>query len=647
MAVHGDKRKDRIRMERIKNILEHALELFRGNKLSLSQKNTLYRISASTLLVIIGLFLGRVWVAKLIVCILAYLICAYDVVYAAIRKARRGNIFDEHMLMSVASIGAFILGEFTEGCAVMILYQLGELFQSIAVGRSRRAIKAMMELRPEIAHKLVGGEVVDVSTSELRCGDICVVRPGERIPVDGVIVDGVLEADASAITGESLPLTVVPGGSVISGCINLTNVVRIRASSDDDSSTVTRILKIVEEQSENKSEKEKLITRFARYYTPAIFALTIIVAVLPSIITGDFRTWIYRALSLLVISCPCAFVISVPMSYFSGIGGASARGILIKGGSVIDTLSSVDTLILDKTGTLTTGKLYINDVCPSKNANEEVLLTVAMMSESGSNHPIARAICSFCESRGIKASECGQFTEFPGRGTAALAQGHMFFAGESDYIRSIGVEIGEDEHEDQKCVYFAFDTKYVGYIALGDRIKVGADAAIEAARSAGISCVGMFSGDRRAIAERCAYELGLDICESELGPEDKFKLIDELIRDGATVMFAGDGINDVPTLAQASVGVAMGDIGSDAALEAADVVVMDGRLDKLADSVKLAGYTVNIVKQNIALTTGVKLLVLILTLTGVTGMTWAIFADVGVALIAIINAMRALDPKID
>ncbi|MBQ7822270.1 MAG: cadmium-translocating P-type ATPase [Clostridia bacterium] len=634
-------------MDKIRKILDRAAQLFRGNKLTASQKGTLYKVAASTLLLIAALFLGRVWIAKLIVCIIAYVICAYDVILAAIKRARRGNIFEEHMLMSVASIGAFILGEYTEGCAVMILYQLGELFQSIAVGRSRRSIRAMMELRPERAHKLVAGEVVDVDTSELVTGDVCVVRPGERIPVDGVIVDGVLEADASAITGESLPLTVHPGGAVISGYINLTHIVRVKATSDDADSTVTRILKIVEEQSQNKSENEKLVTKFAKYYTPAIFALTLIVAIVPGIITKDFATWVYRALSLLVISCPCAFVISVPLTYFSGIGGASSRGILIKGGSVIDMLAKCDTLMLDKTGTLTTGKLHITSVHPSGGANESVLLTVASVSEGGSNHPIAKAVYEYTKNAGIKERKCEKYTEIPGRGTAVLADGHMFFAGEADFIRSLGIEVDEREDASEKRVYFAFDKRYVGYIAMSDRVKVGADSAIRAARAAGIKRIGMFSGDRRAIAERVAGELGLDICESELKPEDKLTLVRGLKENGATVLFAGDGINDAPTLSEASVGIAMGDIGSDAALEAADAVIMDGRLDKLADAVNVSKYTVGIVKQNIALTTGIKFLVLVLTLIGKVNMTAAIFADVGVALIAIINAMRALDPKLD
>lgn len=632
-------------MERIKKIYERAVAVLFNNKLTSKQKLTLYKIAASTLLLIVAMFLSRVWVAKLIVCIIAYAICAYDVILASVKRIRSGNVFEENTLMSVASVGAFILGEFTEGCAVMILYQLGELFQSIAIGRSRRSIKSMLELRPERAHKLVGTEVIDVDTTELKRGDICVVRPGERIPVDGVIIDGVLEADASAITGESLPLTVKEGGAVISGYINLSHVVRIRATSDDADSTVTRILRIIEDQAANKSENEKLITKFARYYTPAVFALTLIIAIVPSIITLDLRTWVYRALSLLVISCPCAFVISVPLTYFSGIGGSSVRGILLKGGSVIDMLSKCNTLMLDKTGTLTTGKLHISVLHPENNADTQSLLTVAAISECGSNHPIAKTICEYAYSEGIEKRECERYTEFPGRGAIALLGGHMFFAGEAEFIRSIGAQIPENGDESEKRVYFALDTQYVGYISLCDRVKHGAGSAIRAVRAAGIRRVGMFSGDKRAVAEKVASELALDDYKAELKPRDKLEHLRELKAGGASVIFAGDGINDAMTLMEADVGIAMGDIGSDAALEAADAVIMDGRLDKIADAIGISKYTVNIVKQNIGISLGVKLLVLVLTLFGFVNMTLAILADVGVALVAIINAMRAFAPK--
>ncbi len=633
-------------MEKIKNIFYSLVELLNSNKLTLSQKNTLYKIAASALLFVVALFLGRVWIAQLIVCLASYVICAYDVILTAVKRARRGNFFEEHMLMSVASIGAFALGEFTEGCAVMILYQIGELFQSVAVTRSRRSIKAMMELRPDTAHKIVTGEVVDVDTSALAVGDIVLVRPGERVPVDGIVIDGVLEADASAITGESLPVTVFENGEAVSGYINLTNVVRIRATSSDADSTVSRILKIVEEQNENKSENERLVTKFAKYYTPAVFGLTLIIGIIVPLIWGDFRLWIYRALSLLVISCPCALVISVPLTYFGGIGGASSLGILVKGGSVIDTLAKCDTLILDKTGTLTTGKLYITGVHPCGGANEQILLTVAAISEGESNHPLAKAVTEYAVTAGIERRECERFTELPGRGTAALLDGHMFIAGEASLLYDLGVEADIEENLSEKRVHFALDKKYVGYIALSDRIKPDADTAVVAAREAGIARVGMFSGDRRAIAEEVASRLGLDICKSELKPEDKLTLVRELKESGATVLFAGDGINDAPTLTEADVGVAMGDIGSDAALEAADVVIMDGELDKLAQAINAAKYTVRVVKQNIALTTGIKLAVLVLAICGLTNMPAAIFADVGVAVLAILNSMRTLKPEI-
>ncbi|MBE6605955.1 MAG: cadmium-translocating P-type ATPase [Ruminococcaceae bacterium] len=632
-------------MEKIKNVFYMIIDRISSVKLTYSQKNDLYKIGASLVLLVVALFFSKVWAAQLIICLVSYAICAYNVILTAIKRAVRGNVFEEHMLMSVASIGAFAIGEFTEACAVMILYQIGELFQSVAVNRSRRSIKAMMEIRPETAHKVVIGEVVDVDTSTITVGDIILVRPGERVPVDGVVTGGVLEADTSAITGESLPVTIHEGEAVISGCINLTNVVRIRATSSDADSMVSRILKIVEEQSENKSENERLVTRFAKYYTPAVFGITLLVAILGSIITGDIRLWIYRALSLLVISCPCALVISVPLTYFSGIGGASSLGILVKGANVIDELCDCNTLILDKTGTLTTGKLYVTDVCPSNSANENILLTVAAISEGESNHPLAKAIVEYVKLKGIDARESESFTEVPGRGTAALLDGHVFAAGEASFLYDLGVEADIEENEKEKRVHFALDKKYVGYIALCDKIKPDADLAVSAVRDAGITLIGMFSGDRRVIAEEVAGELGLDMCESELTPEDKLDLVKRLKEAGNKVIFAGDGINDAPTLGIANVGIAMGDIGSDAALEAADVVIMNGELRKIAQAAEASKYTVRLVKQNMVMTIGIKLAVLILTICGLTNMPAAIFADVGVCVIAILNAVRALKVK--
>lgn len=630
----------------MKNKLTHIInsiaEIFNGNKMTDKQKFSLMKIGASLLLFIIGLFLGKIAILKFIIYLIAYLISAYDVIISAVKRAMRGNIFDENMLMTVASVGAFILGEFAEGTAVMILYQLGELFQSFAVNRSRRSIKAMLALRPNIAHKVRGNEVVDVETETLTRGDICVVRPGERVPIDGVVVDGVLEADVSAITGESLPSVYKEGDAVLSGFINLSSIVRIKATADDAESTVTRILKIVEEQQENKSESEKFVTKFAHYYTPAVFGLTLILAVVVPLIFGDFRTWIYRALSLLVISCPCALVISVPLTYFGGIGGAGSRGILLKGGTVIDALCEADTLMLDKTGTLTTGKLEVIGVHPTEGISAQVLISVAKASEGGSNHPIAKAIYTYASEYVDDTFEYENYREIPGDGCIAESQNHIFIGGSRELLEKLGIECPDDEYSGTKRTFFAFDKIYVGYIELSDSIKADAPEAIEKIRCEGISRIGMFSGDKREIAEQTASILELDMCEAELKPEDKLNMLRTARASGAHIIFAGDGINDAPSLGEAGVGIAMGDIGSDAALEAADAVIMDGKLTKIAEALKISKYTRKIVKENIALTLGIKLLVLILTLFGLVNMTAAIFADVGVAIIAIINAMRTL-----
>ncbi len=626
--------------EKIKNAYYNFLEYVSNISLSARQKKDLYKIGASLLLLIVALFFSKLWIVQLIICLIAYAICAYDIIRKAISRIAKGNVFDENTLMTVASIGAFVLGEFSEGVAVMLLYQIGEFFQDMAVTRSRNSIKAMMELRADTVHKVVVGEVIDVDTDTIGVGDIILVRPGERVPVDGIVIDGVLEADTSAITGESLPVTLKEGDTAVSGYINLSGVVRIRTTACDEDSTVSRILRIVEEQSENKSENERFITRFAKYYTPAVFALTLIVAIVVPLIFGNFRMWIYRALSLLAISCPCALVLSIPLTYFSAVGKASSYGILMKGGSVVDALEKCDTLVLDKTGTLTTGKLHITEAVPSEIANEQILLTVAAISEGQSNHPIAKAISAYVKEHGFERRQCDRFVEKAGRGTLALVDSHTFVAGEADFLEEIGVEGELPRDDSKKCIYFALDKKYVGYIAVGDKIKPGAEDAILDAREAGINTVGMFSGDRKAIAEAVASKLRLDMCEGELSPTDKLDKIKELKDYGNSIMFAGDGINDAPTLVEADVGVAMGDIGSDAALEAADVVIMNGELSKLAQAINLAKHAIVKVKQNIGITLGIKLLVLILTLCGVANMTAAIFADVGVAVIAILNAMR-------
>lgn len=636
-------------MTKIKTALGRAVGAFKNYRFTKHQQNMLMKLALSLAAFIAAHFFGKpeapapLFFVQLFIYLISYFACAYEVLLEAVKKISRGTFFDETILMAVASIGAFALGEFSEGCAVMILYQLGELFQSVAVGRSRNSIRAMMELRPDVAHRVSGGEIEDVDTSELKIGDICVVRPGERVPIDGELVEGVLEADASAITGESLPVTVKPGSRVTSGLINLSGIVRIRATTNDADSTVTRILKIVEDQGANKAESEKLVTKFAKYYTPAVFGLTLIIGVVVPIFDGNWHGWIYKALSLLVVSCPCAFVISVPLTYFGGIGGAGAHGILIKGGSVFDRLTGCRTLMLDKTGTLTSGKLAVTALVPAEGVDEVILKTVAGMSECGSNHPIAKAVI---EAVGAPSSAPDDYKELPGLGCAAYKGGYAFFSGSEEFMQKLGIELPETSDTLARRVYFAMDKKYVGAIELADKIKETAYDSLRDIRAAGVTNIGMLSGDRREIAESVAHQLSLDSCYGELKPEDKLNVIRELEANGKKVIFAGDGINDAPTLGEACVGMAMGDVGSDAALEAADAVIMDGRLEKIADAIGIARIVTRIVKENIAFVMTVKLAVLVLTICGLCTMTAAIFADVGVAVIAIVNAMRTLDPNI-
>ncbi len=628
----------------LKNILNSLREIFTDNRLTKKQRVRLLKICASALLFIIGLFLNKIFVLKLIVFAISYVICAYDVIISAVKRALKGNVFEENMLMSVASVGAFILGEFAEGAAVMILFKLGEFFQSLALNRSRNLVKAMLELKANTSHKLVGNEIVDIDTQELKCDDVLIVRPGERVPIDAVILDGVLECDTSAITGEALPATFKPGDNILSGYINLSSVVKIKATTDDSESTVTRILKIVEEQQENKSESEKAVTKFARIYTPCVFVLTLFIAFVPSIITGNFVTWIYRALSLLVISCPCALVISVPLTYFGGIGGAGAKGILFKGSTIIDALCLADTLMLDKTGTLTVGKPSVVSVNPRENIPTQVLLSVANAAEGQSNHPLAKAIFEYT-SNYVSPFEYENYREIPGSGCIAACDGHVYIGGSIEFLSALGIKSTDSDSTAAKRVFFAFDKIYAGYIELCDSIKENAASMLESCRQEGIRNIGMFSGDKQEIAQQIANKLKLDTFEAELKPEDKLKLLRSQRVAGAYVIFSGDGLNDAPALAEADVGIAMGDIGSDGALEAADVVIMDGNLDKIPSAIRIAKYTRRIVFQNIALTICVKLLVLLLTIFGAVSMTAAIFADVGVALIAIINAMRTLSAK--
>lgn len=591
--------------------------------------------------------------AELSCFLLPYVIIGYDVLWKAIRNILRGRVFDECFLMTVATVGALLLGflpggttENAEAVGVMLFYQVGEFFQSVAVGKSRRSIASLMELRPDIANLVTGdGETVETDPAEVAIGSTILVRPGERIPLDGEVLDGFSMLDTAALTGESLPLEVAPGDTVVSGCVNMSGVLRIRTTKEFGESTATKILEIVENSSAVKAKSERFITRFAHYYTPIVVFAALALALIPPFFTGfDFVPWITRALTFLVVSCPCALVISVPMSFFGGIGGASRRGILVKGANYLEALASVETVVFDKTGTLTKGSFSVVEIIPASEIGEKELLSIAAHAERYSTHPIA---LSLREAYGEELSPVQEFSveELPGRGVRAVLDGdRAYYVGNAALITSIGYGLPACDAVGT-LVHVADEREYLGCIVIADEPKADAREAISALKRLGVKRTVMLTGDRSAVAEAVAGEVGVDTVKAELLPADKVRAVEELLRDTpekATLLFVGDGINDAPVLARADVGVAMGAFGSDAAIEASDVVLMDDKPTRIAEAIRIARRTVRIVRQNIAFAIGVKVLVMVLAAFGAASLWLAVFADVGVAVIAILNAMRAM-----
>ncbi len=591
--------------------------------------------------------------AELSCFILPYVIIGYDVLWKAIRNILRGRVFDECFLMTVATVGALLLGflpggttENAEAVGVMLFYQVGEFFQSVAVGKSRRSIASLMELRPDIANLVTSdGETVETDPEEVAIGSTILVRPGERIPLDGEVLDGFSMLDTAALTGESLPREVAPGDTVVSGCVNMSGVLRIRTTKEFGESTATKILEIVENSSAVKAKSERFITRFAHYYTPIVVFAALALALIPPFFTGfDFVPWITRALTFLVVSCPCALVISVPMSFFGGIGGASRRGILVKGANYLEALASVETVVFDKTGTLTKGSFSVVEIIPASGIGEKELLSIAAHAERYSTHPIA---LSLREAYGEELSPVQEFSveELPGRGVrAVLDGGQAYYVGNAALITSIGYGLPACDAVGT-LVHVADEREYLGCIVIADEPKADAREAISALKRLGVKRTVMLTGDRSAVAEAVAGEVGVDTVKAELLPADKVRAVEELLRDTpekATLLFVGDGINDAPVLARADVGVAMGAFGSDAAIEASDVVLMDDKPTRIAEAIRIARRTVRIVRQNIAFAIGVKVLVMVLAAFGAASLWLAVFADVGVAVIAILNAMRAM-----
>lgn len=571
----------------------------------------------------------------------AYFIIGLDVLITAGKNILRGRPFDECFLMAVASLGAFCIGEYPEGVAVMILYQLGETLQDCAVRRSRKSVSSLMDIRPDIASVKRGNSVEQVPPETVETGEIIVVRAGEKIPLDGVITSGSTTADTSALTGESVPAQLAEGDEVMSGCVNLSGVIEIRVTKPFGESTVTKILEMVENASAKKARTEQFITRFARWYTPCVVIAALLLAIIPTVISGYDQRYIYSALSFLVVSCPCALVISVPLSFFGGIGGASAKGILIKGGVTMEQLADCGTVVFDKTGTLTDGTFEITEIIP-ENCSEEELLTLAAAAEQASNHPAALAVMR----RFGGIPETAEITELAGRGVNALCGGRTILAGNRKLMEENGIAGIPDIKSAGTLIFVAENSVYRGAVVISDRVKADAEKTVSELKKAGIKTV-MLTGDRQAAADVTAKKLGLDEWRSELLPDGKVRAVEEILEKNShkkkrnKTVFVGDGINDAPVLMRADAGVAMGGIGSDAAIEAADAVIMTDEPSKLIEAIRISRKTKSIAVQNIAFSLAVKAAVLALSALGLATMWAAVFADVGVCLIAVANALRA------
>lgn len=568
-----------------------------------------------------------------------YLIIGGDVIYKAVRNIFRGQVFDENFLMTIATIGAFCINEPVEAVAVMLFYQVGEAFQDYAVNRSRRSIAELMDIKPDYANIEADGDLIQVDPYDVNIGDVIVVKAGEKIPLDGIVLEGRSSLDTSALTGEVIPLDVESGSEVISGSVNKTGLLKIEVTRPFDESTVSKILDMVENASNKKSKSENFITKFARYYTPVVVGLAVLIAVVPSVITGDWAEWIKRAVILIFLSCPCALVISVPLSFFGGIGGASRQGILVKGSNYLEVLADIDTFVFDKTGTLTEGKFKVTKIQPIDpvEISESELLKYAAYAESYSDHPIARSVV---EAYGayIDKSRISEFEELSGYGISVKVDGKTVRAGNNKLIKAADIsDVGT-------IVHVEIDGKYCGYLVISDEIKRESYHLADELKKSGVKKTVMLTGDRDSAGKLAAEKLRIDEVYTELLPGDKVTIVEKLLEEGK-VAFVGDGINDAPVLSRSDVGFAMGGVGSDAAIEAADIVLMDDNPNKIITARKIADKTLRIVRQNIIFALGIKFIVMVLGIFGSASMWMAVFADVGVSVIAVINAMRAMKIK--
>ena len=611
--------------------------------MSKKQKRMLFRVLASAVLFAVALLLPTEGWLRLFTFLIPYAVIAWDVLWRAVRNIAHGQVFDENFLMSLATVGALATGEYPEAVFVMLFYQVGELFQSYAVDQSRKSITSLMDIRPDYANIEVDGQLRQVDPEDVAVGDTIVIKAGERIALDGVVLEGTSNVDTAALTGESLPREAQPGDDVISGCVNLSGLLRVRVTKAFEESTVAKILDLVENSSSKKAKAENFITKFARYYTPAVVLAAVALALLPPLFPSiQWVDSIQRALNFLVVSCPCALVISVPLSFFGGIGGASKNGILVKGGNYLEVLAKTELVVFDKTGTLTRGVFNVTAIHPD-HCGEAQLLELAALAESYSDHPISRSLKE-AYGKELDASRVSNVEELSGRGVRATVDGRQICAGNDKLMEDIGVSC-HPCHRLGTTVHVASDGVYLGHIVISDEVKPDAKEAITALKACGVRRTVMLTGDAKAVGESVAQELGLDEVHTQLLPADKVTRVEALLGEVSpkgALAFVGDGINDAPVLSRADIGIAMGGLGSDAAIEAADIVLMDDKPSKLADAIRIARRTLAIVRQNIVFALAVKFLVLALSAAGVANMWEAVFADVGVSVIAILNAMRAL-----
>ena len=626
------------------------------------QRKNLYRIIAAAVLLVAAtladVFLlpsGGKWeILKLAIYLVPYFVIGYDILWRSAVNISHGQVFDENFLMVVATLGALCIGffpdteeQYREAVFVMLFYQVGELFQSVAVGKSRKSISSLMDIRPDCAYIERDGELVPVDPETVAVGDIITVRPGEKIPLDGIVTEGTSDLNTVALTGEADPRAVAADDAVISGCVNMSGVIKVKVTHTFGESTVSKILELVENSSENKSKSEQFITKFARIYTPAVVIAAVLLAVLPPLVIpgsfiANFPTWLIRALTFLVISCPCALVISVPLSFFGGIGGASKKGILVKGSNYLETLSKVKTAVFDKTGTLTKGTFSVTEIHP-ENITEEQLLHLAAHAEAFSNHPIAVSLRN-AYGKPVNMDAVADVSEITGRGVKAMVDGKTVYAGNAALMQETGLTPAACPAPGT-VIHVSYDGKYAGYLLISDTPKETSKAAIAALKECGVERIVMLTGDRKETAEAISKELSIDQYHAGLLPADKVDMVEKLLSENRTdgkLAFVGDGINDAPVLMRADVGIAMGALGSDAAIEAADIVLMDDDPAKIAEAMKISRFTLRIVRQNIVFALAVKAAVLLLGALGLAPMWLAVFADVGVAFLAILNAMRTL-----